>query len=202
MCDKCGTGHPTPMASHLLAVYPYTLSLTAGTSGPPAHTGTRRSQSEATGSEAASSPASPWQPPPGRSERQRKLSKSHEVSGDTGGHRHRDQEVPVRWGYQGLGKMTVFQPCPSLCQPSCYLLYSSFIVKGEREYFMSVFNKTMTPTLLFTFIENESLQTNFICLFIGKPQTSYLDLNEMIKQNFYDGGDEMMPLVFREFAAN
>lgn len=36
------------------------MSLTAGTSGPPAHTRAHRSQSEATGSEAASAPASQW----------------------------------------------------------------------------------------------------------------------------------------------
>lgn len=46
---------------------------------------------------------------------------------------------------------------------------------------MSVLNKTVTPTLLFTFTENESVQTNLIFFFIGKPETSYLDLGKMIK---------------------
>lgn len=50
----------------------------------------------------------------------------------------------------------------------CYLLYSPFSIKGERIFYGSL-NKPVTPTLLFRFLEVESLQTNLTCFFIGKP---------------------------------
>lgn len=55
-----------PMVSHTFSVHAYTLSLTAGTSGPLARTCTHRSQSEAIESEAIFSPASRWWPQSGQ----------------------------------------------------------------------------------------------------------------------------------------
>lgn len=60
-----GTG-PTPEVTGMPSP---SLVLTAGTSGPPARNLPQRSQSEATGSEAASAPASPWWPQPAHGDR-------------------------------------------------------------------------------------------------------------------------------------
>lgn len=126
--DRRGTRHPCAQGG-MSSVHACALSLTAGTSGPPDRTCAHRSQSEATGSEAASSPASPWWPRPGSSgEAGEEVRKSHEVQRAPEATNREDPKASVGRGHRRSVEVTAIHPPLGLC----YLLNSSLVIKGER----------------------------------------------------------------------